>query len=423
MEVFFGAAVLVLCYVFLRLLNLSNGPAPPTLYYRPSDLNEFLLQTVPLLTLRYTPPILWGRNGHLQSIIHSLFGPSRSKESRTGECFSVQLEDGSTLTYTLYDTSKPHPAGDITIVVCPGFGSSNRSKYIQAFVSLVSDHGYKVAVLDHLGTTDNPLTARRIFTYGETGEFGAMVDDVMRENTTTRLIVVGFSMGANIVCKYMAEGRPHNRRVICCVSAGQGYDAVRGSNVLMEWTGFRRAYNFAMAQGLKTILQRHSYVLFRGNSDFNLSAIQSATSLQEIDLAYTLQAGGYSSLHSYYRHCSCKFTMHKITVPTLLVNALDDPLIPEDMLDVPYNYAMSRDNAMFVLTRHGGHLGFYSGGLIIPDSETWLHRLLLQYLDAMSTIALDQSKVKASTDSLLSSSSAFENLSLCASSNVGTPVD
>lgn len=62
---------------------------------------------------------------------------------------------------------------------------------------------------------------------GCTWEFGAMVGYIKRANPQTQLIVVGFSLGGNIVCKFLGENKVNQERVLCCVSVCQGYCALR----------------------------------------------------------------------------------------------------------------------------------------------------------------------------------------------------
>lgn len=62
---------------------------------------------------------------------------------------------------------------------------------------------------------------------GCTWEFGAMVNYIKKTYPQTQLVVVGFSLGGNIVCKYLGENQANQERVLCCVSVCQGYSALR----------------------------------------------------------------------------------------------------------------------------------------------------------------------------------------------------
>lgn len=62
------------------------------------------------------------------------------------------------------------------------------------------------------------------FHLGGTEEYGQMIDDIMEKYNSTKIIAVGFSMGGNIVSKYLGERMEHQRKVLCGVSVCQGYD-------------------------------------------------------------------------------------------------------------------------------------------------------------------------------------------------------
>uniref|UniRef100_A0A915JRU5 Uncharacterized protein n=1 Tax=Romanomermis culicivorax TaxID=13658 RepID=A0A915JRU5_ROMCU len=62
----------------------------------------------------------------------------------------------------------------------------------------------------------------------------------------------------------------------------------------------------------------------------------------------------------------------------IFVNALDDPLMPFPLLEPVIKFCSSNPGFMFILTKHGGHLGFLEGSSLSPSSVTWLDRLIVQ---------------------------------------------
>lgn len=87
-----------------------------------------------------------------------------------------------------------------------------------------------------LGSTEELLLAFVCFIYmyvaflcllGSTEEYGAMVKKVKLLYPHTTLVAVGFSMGGNLVCKYLGEKEENRRDFVCGVSCCQGYDITR----------------------------------------------------------------------------------------------------------------------------------------------------------------------------------------------------
>jgi abhydrolase domain-containing protein 2 len=115
----------------------------------------------------YIPTRLWGFSGHVQTILQSLIGRVKCPWP-LGERVYLKLHDGSTLTYDLYQPIAHHHDEEITVAVCPGVGNSSESVYIRTFVHYAQCHGYRIAVLNHIGVIDSiQVTSPRIFTYGE----------------------------------------------------------------------------------------------------------------------------------------------------------------------------------------------------------------------------------------------------------------
>lgn len=88
-------------------------------------------------------------------------------------------------------------------------------------------HGYRIAVLNHLGALKKVrLTSPRIFTYGHTEDYHEMLVDVVKKYPLTKIVAVGYSLGGNLVAKYMGEDRVRPKNIIAAVSVCQGYSAI-----------------------------------------------------------------------------------------------------------------------------------------------------------------------------------------------------
>lgn len=274
------------------------------------------------------------------------------------------------------------------MVICPGIGNHSEKHYIRTFVDYAQKDGYRCAVLNHLGALPNiELTSPRMFTYGCTWEFASMVGYIKRAYPNTQLIVVGFSLGGNIVCKFLGENRANQERVLCCVSVCQGYSALRAQETFLQWDQFRRFYNFLMADNMKKIILSHRHSLFGGHSlkmiDADLSRLYTATSLMQIDDNIMRKFHGHRSLKEYYEKESCVHYIHNVDVPLLLVNSADDPLVHDSLLTIPRTLAAKKPNVIFALTLHGGHLGFFEGAVLFPQPLTWMDKVIVGYANAI----------------------------------------
>lgn len=382
------AAVATVLYVIVRCLNLKSPTAAPEIIYQDTPLSRYLLKSCPMLTKEYIPPLLWGKSGHLQTALYGKMGRVNTP-TPCGVRKFLTMQDGATSTFDLFEARGDHSTGDdITMVICPGIGNHSEKNYIRTFVDYSQQQGYRCAVLNHLGALPNvELTSPRMFTYGCTWEFAAMVGYIKQAFPETMLVVVGFSLGGNIVCKFLGENKSNQDRVLCCVTVCQGYSALRAQETFLQWDQCRRFYNFVLADNMKKIILSHRSTLLGMSlsniGEADMSRLCAATSLMQIDDSIMRKFHGYSSLKEYYEKESCVHYIDNVTVPLLLVNSSDDPLIHQSLLAIPRTLAEKMPNVMFALTQHGGHLGFFEGAVLFPLPLTWMDKFIVNYTDAI----------------------------------------
>ncbi|XP_076438565.1 monoacylglycerol lipase ABHD2-like [Babylonia areolata] len=392
------STLVALClYALLRLLNLANPSVPPSIFVksRHSHFVQALLASCPILREPYVPPLLWGKSGHVQTVVYAKIGRMRDPVP-SGSRHTKILQDGSTLTFDIYTPTGRSPgSGTHCMMVCPGFGSSSESSYIRALVTHAQDYGFHVAVLNHLGCLSSlRLTAPRIFSYGGWEEFDIMRQEVEAMLPQCSIIMVGLSMGANIVLKYLGERRQHQRNVCCAFSICQGYNINEAKHLLNKWENMRRAYLYTMTANQRRLIKHHSQVLFaeevRRNFGFDLSKVFSATTLEDLDKHFSCKLQGYTDVVEYYERHSCSNYIANIDIPLVLLNSEDDPIVPTQLFRHARSYAESHDQALFVTTKHGGHLGYFERGLLHPHPTSWMDRFVCQLASAIVAFTQQQ---------------------------------
>ncbi|XP_024136861.1 monoacylglycerol lipase ABHD2 [Oryzias melastigma] len=382
------AAVAAILYVIVRCLNLKSPTTPPQIVYQDTPLSRYVLKSCPTLTREYIPPLLWGKSGHLQTALYGKMGRVNTP-TPCGVRKFIPMPDGATATFDLFEPGKSHSTeDDITMVICPGIGNHSGQNYIRTFVDYSQRNGYRCAVLNHLGALPNvELTSPRMFTYGCTWEFGAMVGYIRRSFPQTQLVVVGFSLGGNIVCKFLGENRSNQDGVLCCISICQGYSALRAQETFLQWDQCRRLYNFVLADKMKKLILAHRKSFLSMASSridaADLNRLLTATSLMQIDDTIMRKFHSHSSLREYYEKESCVHYIHKVHVPLLLINSMDDPLVHHSLLAVPHTLAEKLPNVVFALTQHGGHMGFFEGAVLFPEPLSWMDKVIVEYSDSI----------------------------------------
>lgn len=162
-----------------------------------------------------------------------------------------------------------------------------------------------------------------------------------------------------------------------------------------------------MTENVKGIILRHRQVLLsedvKSQYDLKEREIFSAATLPELDDAYTKKLHNFNSITDLYNWSSSANYLNNISTPMVFINALDDPIVPEPLLDTIRTfvgkfsyihtlvcfiiiinlYSGQKKNALYVELAHGGHLGFYEGGLLYPNPVTWLDKALVALIGGL----------------------------------------
>lgn len=209
-----------------------------------------------------------------------------------------------------------------------------------------------------------------------------MIKNLVKRYPSTSIVAVGFSLGGNLITKYLGEvdvRKPDN--IIGGISICQGYNALVATQWLLKWQNFHRFYLYVLTENVKSIILKHRHILLsddvKARFKLNEREIVAAATLPELDEAYTRKVHNFNSVQEMYKWSSSINYLENITTPIIFINAKDDPLVPDILLDPIKEHAKSNNRAIFVEVAHGGHLGFYEGGIIYPNPLTWLDRALV----------------------------------------------
>jgi hypothetical protein len=107
---------------------------------------------------------------------------------------------------------------------------------------------------------------------------------------------------------------------------------------------------------------------------FDRDRMLSARSLREFDDVVTAPLHGFQGVDDYWRRASAKPWLRGIRLPTLLLNAGNDPFLPARALPVPAEVSLDVTREF---PRHGGHVGFVSGAPV--GHLHWMPERLLAF--------------------------------------------
>ena len=311
----------------------------------------------------------WLPGGHAQTIWplarKGTLPPLRRERWDTpdGDFIDLDWLAGST------DTARP------LVVLFHGLEGSSRSHYARALLRALAVRGWRGVVPHFRGCSGEPNRLARAYHSGDSAEIDWILRRLAPLAGSAPLFAAGVSLGGNALLKWLGE-REHEAGTLLAGAAAicPPLDLTISGHALGR--GFNRLYSAHFLLTLRAkALAKHA----RHPGLFDAARVRRARSLYDFDDAYTGPVHGFAGADDYWRRASSKPWLRAIRVPTLLLNAANDPFVPPAALPRPGELAAA---VRVECPPHGGHVGFLGGAW--PGHIGWLPERLLQHFDTLS---------------------------------------
>jgi uncharacterized protein len=226
-------------------------------------------------------------------------------------------------------------------------GNSNRA-YMKGMARAFSEQGFDVIAWNFRGCGDEINKRLRFYHSGATEDLDSVVLHAQR-NGYTEIFLIGFSLGGNLTLKYLGERNPHSE-IIRAIVFSTPLDLYT-SCIKISKPG-NIVYSNRFLKSLKNKVIQKSKIM----DGLDLKGLENINTLIRFDDRYTAPLHGFHSAIDYYNKCSSIHFIESITVPTLIVNALNDPFLSE--LCYPITMLKHHAYVKFENPQHGGHVGF-----------------------------------------------------------------
>lgn len=323
---------------------------------------------MPLITAAaYRPPAyLW--NGHLQTVIPSLFRKIPVSYVRQ----RIDTADGDFLDLDWSKTHQSVESGRNSLVILlHGLEGDSTRQYIAGTVRLLNQHGFDCLAWHARSCSGEMNRLARFYHIGETGDLQTVIDQALHSGYNN-ISLVGFSAGGNVALKYLGEqGALVHVAIRRAVAISVPLDLPTTANRLEEWDSM--VYNRRFQRTLKKKIVLKAPLLPDPIRQVDLRAIKS---LRQFDDQITAPLHGFGNADNYYRVNSSIRFLSKITVPTLVINARNDPFLSPECF--PEALAKELTHVWMEFPEQGGHCGFPSAnGLQAP---TYAEKRVLDFL-------------------------------------------
>jgi len=306
----------------------------------------------------------WLPGGHLQTIVASLFPPPRVPLRRQ----RWDTPDGDFIDVDFCGD----PGAEKQLVLFHGLEGGSDSHYARSIAAQALRQGWRLAIPHFRGCSGEPNRTRRAYHSGDTEEIDWMLKRLGGARSATAY-ALGVSLGGNVLLKWLGERGDEARALVrraAAVSAPLDFAAAgdaldRGMNRVLYVRHF-----------LSTMKPKALAKLELFPDLFDKEKVNAVRTFREFDNLVTAPLHGFRDTDHYWGAAACGPYLEHIRVPTLVLNARNDPFLPErDLLRAARRAAPC---VVLEFPRTGGHAGF----LAAPFSRRrdWLPQHLFEFL-------------------------------------------
>lgn len=306
-------------------------------------------------------PAWWLKGPHLQTLWPTFFRREIKNIMLMRE--RIELSDGD-----FVDLDWTEESDGPLVLILHGLEGSITSPYAKGMLYAIQQCGFQGVFMHFRGCSGEMNRHPESYHSGDTKDVANIIDLLLKRKKS--LAVIGFSLGGNVLLKWLGE-LGMNSPIKAAVAISVPFELNKA--VMRIQQGFSRVYD---KHFVRVLCKKMRNKFKTKPAPIELSILDELRTLRDFDDKVTAPLHGFQNAEDYYQKCSSRQFLKNIAVPTLLLQAKDDPFMTEDLL--PHPFELSKTVTM-ELTEQGGHVGFVSGSL--PwRAEYWLEQRVPQFL-------------------------------------------
>ena len=319
----------------------------------------------------YSAP-LWLPGGHLQTLYAVTL--ARSVVAYRRERW--ELPDGDFIDLDWLDGVTNSPQDAPLVVLFHGLEGDSHSVYARYLMAALRLRGWRGVVPHFRGCSGESNRLPRAYHSGDSAEIGYILNRLRAG--AGRMYVAGVSLGGNALLKWLGEqGSAAVEVVRACAAVSAPLDLPAAGAALDR--GLSRIYS---AHFLRSLKPKALAKLDRFPGLYDRQAVAAASRIEQFDSLVTAPLHGYRDAADYWRQAASKPWLRHIQVPTLIINARNDPFMPADVLP---DATQVSGQVTLDFPPKGGHVGFVTGPF--PGGFDWLPQRLLDYFAGVDGLA------------------------------------
>ncbi len=300
---------------------------------------------MPIVSSTYNPPWIF-KNGHFSTIYSAKIRPLPKLIQKRER---VQLWDGDFLDIDWSYSEKP--TNKVAILLHGLEGNAQRT-YIKSSGKLLIENGWDAAAVNYRGCSGEVNESFQTYNAGKTDDLEAVIDFILGKDTYVEIVLIGFSLGGNLLLKYLGERDSLPKQIIKGISISSPL-SLKGSLIALQrpenWV-YRTSFLLDMRKKYKSKMERFP-------DKMNKETLQKIKTLHDFDNLYTAPFDGFIDAEDYYTKNSCLQFLPNIKVPVYLLNAKNDSFLSTDCY--PFQLAEQSKTLYLEAPKYGGHVGYH----------------------------------------------------------------
>ena len=255
------------------------------------------------------------------------------------------------------------------VIIIHGLEGSSKRAYIKGSAKILTQSGYDVCAINLRGCSGTANKLFRSYHSGATEDLQAVIEHVLNLDEYQSIYLHGFSLGGNLLLKYLGEKRERATEIKGAVAISVPCQLADSLHQLLQFKNAIYAKRFKGNLIKKLKLKQELFPDLISDTD-----IENIKTLKDFDNFYTSRAHGFKDAMDYYAKSSSLQFLDKIKVPTLIINALNDSFLGPQCY--PIEIAKHHSNLFLEMPKYGGHVGFYG-----TNNLTYAEQRTLEFLD------------------------------------------
>ncbi len=319
---------------------------------------------MPLVNDNSYKPLFFLINGHFETIYPTFF--RKISPPCTPNTISLSTPDDDYFELDYYDNNSAK-----TIIISHGMEGNSKKPYVLGMARIFYENGWNVIAWNYRGCNGKMNNSIKSYHSGFTEDLEVVIKfaDIQ---SVDKIALIGFSLGGNLTLKYLGDSQDVHPKVKAAATFSVPLDLYKGA-IQISTRG-----NVVYSKRFLRTLKKKILGKARKFHEIKLDKLPKIKDLKSFDDYYTAPMHGFKDAMDYYQSCSAINILDKITIPTLIVNAKNDPFLPEECYPIA---ALKNHKYVYLQTPdRGGHVGFCTS---LNGDFYWSEIRALEFFNSM----------------------------------------